>query len=225
LTEPARWSNIEQVFVQSLTWQGSLFTSGDPSVDANFGALERMWLDDDSWVDLAPSWLQGGDGLLAELIERVEWRQRQVTMWGQRLDEPRLTAWWPVARAGDLPDPVLVDAWSALSARYGRRFDSLGANLYRDGRDSVAWHSDRIGRTAADPVVAIVSLGEARPFGLRPKGGGRSRVLLPGGGDLLVMGGRCQHDWEHGVPKVAAAGPRLSLMFRHGEPPPEALEL
>ncbi len=212
------------MFVEELSWQGSLFACGPPCVDASFAGVERLWLDDDSWVDLAPAWLHGADALLARLVERIEWRQRKVTMWGQRLDEPRLTAWWTVEEAGDLPDASLVDAWTSLSARYERQFDSLGANLYRDGRDSVAWHSDRVGRTAVDPIVAIVSLGEARPFGLRPKGGGHARTVLPGGGDLLVMGGRCQHDWEHGVPKVAVAGPRLSLMFRHGGERPDGDE-
>jgi alkylated DNA repair dioxygenase AlkB len=211
------------MFVEELTWQSCLFATGTPAVDVSFADLERMWLDDASWVDVAPGWLRGADSLLADLLDRLEWRHRQVTMWGRRLDEPRLTSWRSIEHAGDLPDPCLVDAWHALSERYGRRFDSLGANLYRDGRDSVAWHSDRIGRTSLEPVVAIVSLGERRPFGLRPKGGGSSRHLYPGEGDLLVMGGSCQHDWEHGVPKVALAGPRLSLMFRHGADPPEGL--
>jgi alkylated DNA repair dioxygenase AlkB len=212
------------VFVEALSWQGSLFACGPPCVDASFAGVERLWLDDDSWVDLAPAWLHGADALLARLVERIEWRQRKVTMWGQRLDEPRLTAWWTIEGPADLPDASLVDAWTSLSARYERQLDSLGANLYRDGRDSVAWHSDRVGRTSVDPIVAIVSLGEPRPFGLRPKGGGPAHTILPGGGDLLVMGGRCQHDWEHGVSKVAVAGPRLSLMFRHGGERPDGDE-
>ena len=65
------------------------------------------------------------------------------------------------------------------------------------------------------PTVAIVSTGQPRPFHLRPRGGGASRSWQLGHGDLFVMGGSCQHDWEHCVPKIAAAGPRLSIMFRH----------
>ena len=67
-----------------------------------------------------------------------------------------------------------------------------------------------------DPVVATVSVGAPRPFRLRPRGGGRSHSFDLGRGDLLVMGGSCQHDWEHTVPKVRAAGPRISITFRHG---------
>ncbi len=104
----------------------------------------------------------------------------------------------------------------ALSEHYGREFDSVGFNLYRDGRDSVAWHADRIEEAIEDPVVALLSLGEPRRFLLRPKGGGTSRAFLPERGDLLVTGGRTQRDWEHSVPKVAHAGPRISLAYRHG---------
>jgi len=108
-----------------------------------------------------------------------------------------------------------------LSQRYGRELDSAGLNLYRDGRDSVAWHRDRIAREIADPIVVLVSLGHPRKFLVRPYGGGRSRSLsfLLGGGDLLATGGRFQRDWEHSVPKVASARPRISIAFRHGMVP------
>ena len=109
--------------------------------------------------------------------------------------------------------------WPMLVTRsrrhYARPFDSIGFNLYRDGHDSVAWHSDRERYELEDPTVAIVSTGQPRPFHVRPRGGGASRSWQLGHGDLFVMGGSCQHDWEHCVPKVAAAGPRLSIMFRH----------
>jgi alkylated DNA repair dioxygenase AlkB len=71
----------------------------------------------------------------------------------------------------------------------------------------------------ADPLVVLVSLGETRRFLVRPHGGGRSRALSLGGGDLLVTGGRFQREWEHAVPKVAKAGPRISIAFRHGVVP------
>ena len=67
-----------------------------------------------------------------------------------------------------------------------------------------------------DPFVAIVSVGEPRRFLLRPGTSGKSRALLLGGGDLLVTGGSCQRTWQHTVPKVAKAGPRISITFRHG---------
>jgi alkylated DNA repair dioxygenase AlkB len=111
--------------------------------------------------------------------------------------------------------PLIEDMRVELSARYGVEFDSVGLNLYRDGRDSVAWHRDRIGKEVEDPVVAIASVGEPRRFLVRPYGGGSSRVFLLGRGDLLVTGGTTQRTWQHTVPKVARAGPRISITFRH----------
>jgi alkylated DNA repair dioxygenase AlkB len=92
----------------------------------------------------------------------------------------------------------------------------VGFNLYRDGNDSVAWHGDKISAEIEEPVVALVSLGDPRRFLLRPAGGGKSRAFTLGRGDLLVTGGKTQRAWEHSVPKVAQAGPRISLAFRHG---------
>src|ERR1700694_5932712 len=93
--------------------------------------------------------------------------------------------------------------------------DSVSANLYRDGRDSVAWHGDRIPRSLVDPVVATVSLGHARRFLMRPRGGTTQSTLTLGAGDLAVMGGTSQRTWQHAIPKVASAGPRISIAFRH----------
>jgi alkylated DNA repair dioxygenase AlkB len=103
---------------------------------------------------------------------------------------------------------------AALSERFGSDLSVISANLYRDGKDSVAWHGDRVARTRPETVVAILSLGSPRRFLLRPKGGGRSLRLEPAPGDLIVLGGTCQRTWEHSVPKRAQAGPRISVMFR-----------
>jgi alkylated DNA repair dioxygenase AlkB len=107
-----------------------------------------------------------------------------------------------------------------LSARYDVGFDSVWVNLYRDGRDSVAWHGDRNRRVMARPMVATVSLGARRKFQLRPRGTSTIRhTLMPGVGDLLVMGGECQAEWEHTVPKSArVVGPRMSVTIRHSRP-------
>jgi alkylated DNA repair dioxygenase AlkB len=140
-------------------------------------------------------------------------------MYDQRVLEPRLTAPWSLGSGEPLDPPILEEIRLALGRRYGREFDSVGFNLYRDGRDSVAWHGDRIDKAIADPVVALVSFGEPRKFLLRPKGGGPSRTFVLGAGDLLVTGGRTQWDWDHSVPKVAKAGPRISLAYRHGMDP------
>jgi alkylated DNA repair dioxygenase AlkB len=198
-----------------LIWQQCLFAFDEPEVAAPVD-VNRTWLDDESWVDHLPRWMHGADLVFAELVARLPWRQRQVVMYDRLLPEPRLTAWWSEASGVDEPLPVLAEARQRLTRHYGRPFDSIGFNLYRDGHDSVAWHGDRERYLHEDPVVAIVSVGSPRPFQMRPRGGGGSTTWMLGQGDLLVMGGACQHQWEHAVPKVArTAGPRVSIMFRH----------
>jgi alkylated DNA repair dioxygenase AlkB len=200
-----------------LVWQPSLFALvGSVEIDTAFSRVERIQLDGRSWVEHAPAWVAGGDRLFEEILENRDWGQRSRRMYDQRVREPRLTSGWNARSGEPLEPPILEEIRVALSEHYGRVFDSVGFNLYRDGRDSVAWHGDRIAKEIEDPIVALVSLGEARKFLLRPKGGGRSRSLLLGGGDLLVTGGKTQREWDHSVPKVAHAGPRISLAYRHG---------
>lgn len=137
-------------------------------------------------------------------------------MYDKVVDEPRLTSWQKIDGPTAVSRQWLEEARASLSIHYGVRFDSVGMNLYRDGADSVAWHRDRIPREIVDPVVALVSLGQARTFLLRPQGGGKSRSFRLGQGDLLVTGGQTQRRFEHSVPKVKASGPRMSIVFRHG---------
>ena len=198
-------------------WQGSLFGDVAPAIDVGFGGLERTWLDDRSWIDLARGWLSGANTVFECLAKGVTWRQRMVTMYERRLPEPRLTSRWSERSDGDTdPLPVLDEARRTLSDHYYCEFDSIGYNWYRHGDDSVAWHGDRFAKTVLNPTVAILSVGAARPFRLRPKLGGRSRSVDVGYGDLLVMGGACQHEWQHSVPKVSRpVGPRISITFRH----------
>ncbi len=208
-------AKLEHVLGAETMVQGSLLGLAEPDVDGSFTGLTRRQLDTRSWLDVVPDWMQG-DQVVFDLLEtQLHWRQRTVTMYERRLPEPRLTSWW-VPRDGPEPLPVLAEARRLLSARYGADFDSIGCNLYRHGADSVAWHGDRHRHTVANPVVAIVSVGAARPFRLRPRGGGPSQLFALGNGDLFVMGGACQHDWEHTVPKVRVAAPRISITFRHG---------
>jgi alkylated DNA repair dioxygenase AlkB len=201
-----------------VSWQPSLLDeAAEPAVDGSFAALERIDLDPESWVDFAPGWVAGADGLFAELLTSTDWGQRTRWMFDKRVVEPRLTSHWRVDDGRPLDPPVLEAMRRLLSERYAVELDSMGMNLYRDGRDSVAWHGDRIAKEIEKPIVALVSLGHPRKFLLRPKGGGRSRPFDLGRGDLLVTGGRTQRLWQHSVPKVgAAAGPRISLAFRHG---------
>ena len=200
-----------------VSWQPSLLDwRAEVDVDAAFSRIERIQLDDRSWLDELPRWVTGADRLFDELVRGANWQQRSRRMYDKVVAEPRLTASWHADGGVPLEPPSLERMRSLLSERYGTEFDSAGMNLYRDGRDSVAWHSDRIAREIPDPIVVLVSLGEPRRFLVRPHGGGSSRAFRLGGGDLLVTGGRFQRDWEHAVPKVAKAGPRISIAFRHG---------
>jgi alkylated DNA repair dioxygenase AlkB len=193
-----------------LSFQGSLLSEPAPAVTDT--PIARRNLARGAWVDHAPYWLAGADELFRSLVDGLEWGHRRVRMYEREVDEPRLTA--HLRDEALAAHPVVRDVMEALSARYGGRFESSWLNLYRDGRDSVAWHGDRIARDRLTGLVAIVSVGERRPFRLRPKGGGVSIGYELGRGDLLVMGGTCQRTWDHSVPKVAAAGPRISLTFR-----------
>lgn len=203
-----------------ITWQASLLhAAATPAIDASFSTLTRIELEPTSWVDHAPGWVSASDELFADLLANAEWGQRSRHMYDRKVAEPRLTSWWRASAGRPLQPPVLEEMRSALSSRYGVELDSMGLNLYRDGRDSVAWHGDRIAKEIAEPVVAIVSVGEPRRFLLRPRQGKDRKVFMLGRGDLLVTGGACQRRWEHAVPKVAAAGPRISITFRHGLDP------
>ncbi len=204
----------------SLSWQPSLLDPAEPGtevgIDGSFSGLTRIDLDERSWLDLAPGWVSGAGELFREFVETADWQQRSRRMYDKVVQEPRLTSYWH-AESGEALVPASLETMRGLlSERYGKPFDSVGLNLYRDGRDSVAWHRDRIAKEIEDPIVVLVSLGEARKFLVRPYGGGASRAFRLGGGDLLVTGGRFQREWEHAVPKVASAGPRISIAFRHG---------
>ena len=182
------------------------------------GRVERTVLSRGAWVDHLPGWVQGADSLLGSLMSDLPWRHERRRMYDCVVDVPRLVCWFD--DAADVPVPVVEQARAALTEHYrdelGEPFVSAGCCLYRDGRDSVAWHGDTIGRGAtADTMVAIVSFGSPRSLLLRPRGGGPSIERRLGHGALVVMGGSCQRTWEHAVPKTArAVGPRVSIQLR-----------
>jgi alkylated DNA repair dioxygenase AlkB len=198
------------------TYQGTLLGGAEPEVSRT-PRFERITLDDRSWVDVSREWLLGADSLLDHLVDRVDWKQGRRTMWERVLDDPRLSRWYPPG--APLPHPALTRIGDALEARYGVLLTGPGLNYYRDGNDSVAPHADRELRALDDTLIAIVTLGARRPFLVKPKSGGRSLDVSPGSGDLLVMGGATQLDFTHAVPKVAHAGPRVSLSWRWSNRP------
>jgi alkylated DNA repair dioxygenase AlkB len=203
----------------SFAMQGSLLDLDDaPTLHDLPRGLTRTQLTAGAWVDLRPGWLTGGNSLFDVLHEKVPWRAERRQMYDNVVDVPRLTRFYDIGEA--LPHPMLVTVREALSNHYeaelGERFVTAGLCLYRDGRDSVAWHGDRIGRsTTEDTMVAILSIGSARPLLLRPRSGGTSLRFPLGHGDLVVMGGSCQRTWDHGIPKTTKdVGPRISIQFR-----------
>lgn len=193
-----------------LAFQGSLWTEPTPGLAGV--PIERRELARGAWVDHAPGWLAGADELFCALADGLGWSSRRVQMYEREVDEPRLTA--GLSGAALDAHPVIGEVMAVLGRRYDATFSSAWVNLYRNGRDSVAWHGDRVARDRLVALVCILSLGERRPFRLRPKGGGPSIGYELGRGDLLVMGGTCQRTWDHAVPKVARAGPRISVTFR-----------
>lgn len=211
--------------------QASLFdvVPDGPSFSDLGSTVRRTHLSDDAWIDVAPGWISGSDSLFTSLVERVPWRAERRQMYDRVVDVPRLQCFY--SDTADLPEPFLLQVKSALDAYYrielGEEFTTAGLCYYRDGEDSVAWHADDAGQSGRrsrtsmgrgateDTMVAIVSLGAARPLLLRPRGGGASIRHSVGHGDLLVMGGSCQRTWEHCVPKsVRPTGPRISVQFR-----------
>jgi alkylated DNA repair dioxygenase AlkB len=204
----------------AVCWQPSLFDGGPVALDVDYTGMRRIVLDERSWVDYCPGWLSGSDVVFDELAGEARWQQRTVTVWDRTLPEPRLTAGWSTdADSTDVP-PALREMATMLSGRYAAGFDRIWVNLYRDGADSVAWHGDRNRLVMSRPLVATVSLGARRRFLLRPRGTSRAlHKLEPGHGDLVVMGGECQAEWEHTVPKTAQrVGARMSVTIRHSRP-------
>ncbi len=204
----------------AFTWQGSLLDLAETMELQDLATgLSRRELTAGAWVDVRPGWLAAADELFEVLHREVPWHAERRQMYDSVVDVPRLTKFY--AEGDALPHPMLVTVCEALSDHYeaelGERFVSAGLCLYRDGRDSVAWHGDRIGRSKdTDTMVAILSLGSARPLLLRPRDGGGAGLRLPlGHGDLVVMGGSCQRTWDHAIPKTARdVGPRISVQLR-----------
>jgi len=209
-----------------MEFQASLFDSTDavgtapvPRLEPLGATVRRHMLSRGAWVDVRPGWLAGSDALFERLVRDVPWRAERRQMYDAVVDVPRLVCFY--GEGETLPDPALDAAREELNAHYRAQlredFTTAGLCYYRDGRDSVAWHGDTIGRgSREDTMVAILSLGEARRLSLRPRHGSGTPLGFPlGHGDLIVMGGSCQRTWEHAILKTAKpVGPRISVQFR-----------
>jgi alkylated DNA repair dioxygenase AlkB len=183
----------------------------------------RLHLDDTSWVDVVRGWLLGADTLKSLLLENVPWESSRLFRYDHWVEERRLVAVW---RPGTpLPHPALAPLHRALERRYDVRFPGFSLVQYRDGRDGQAFHRDTDMRWLDDTVIAVLTLGARRPWLLRPRSHrydhsesrGATHDLAPGAGDLLVMGGRCQADWEHSVPyrPRERVGSRVAIQWRY----------
>jgi alkylated DNA repair dioxygenase AlkB len=200
-------------------FQPSLLDGGELVAPGPLGrTVRRTVLGRGAWIDLRSRWIAGADTLFQRLVGTVPWQAERRWMYERVVDVPRLLCFYDEGDA--LPDPALEAARDSLNARYaaelGDVFRTVGLCYYRDGRDSVAWHGDTIGRGGTeDTMVAIVSVGEPRALLLRPRGGGPVLRHDLGHGDLIVMGGSCQRTWEHAIPKTTRhVGPRISVQFR-----------
>lgn len=183
-------------------------------------------------LQLAMHWLSEveADGLLTDLGESIPWEIHRIHMFGREVDSPRLSCWIGDAGAGYTYSrtrfephpwtPLLASLRVRVEVACGARFNSVLANLYRDGRDSMGWHSDDEAELGVRPVIASLSLGAARSFRFRPRavapGRREVRALELSHGSLLRMGGDTQKLYQHGLPKVSAAiGARINLTFRY----------
>lgn len=199
-------------------FQTSLFDTTE-AIEPGVLEPERVELTLGAWIDVQRGWMRGSAELYEHLAERVPWHAERRHMYERMVDVPRLLCFY--GEDAELPHPALIHARDMLDDHYaaelGEPFRTAGLCYYRDGRDSVAWHGDRIGRGQhEDTMVAIVSVGAPRALMLRPRfGSGDTLRYELGHGDLIVMGGSCQRTWDHAVPKTARpAGPRISIQFR-----------
>ena len=191
-----------------------------PAVRADLDA-ERIWLDEGSWVDVRRGWLTGAAEVFEAARDGSSWQQGKLFRYERWIEEPRLTAG---SSAGTAPHPALAEADRELRKLYKVPFHHFALAYYRNGRDSIAFHRDRDLRWLENTVIALLILGNRRPFLLRPRSArydhdapmrGATHDLAPGDGDLIVMGGATQVGWEHAVPKVAGTvGGRISAQWR-----------
>ncbi len=193
-----------------------------------FKSAEALWrLEPEGQLGYWSDWLgqDAATDCLHQLQRELDWQQRPIVLFGRQVMQPRLTAFHGDAgiayrysgktlRAEDWPG-VLVPLCDALEVALGMRFNSVLCNWYRDGQDSMGWHSDNEPELGKRPLIASISLGGVRQFRLKPLSGGECLALKPAHGSLIVMAGDLQQHWLHEVPKTRrTVGPRINLTFR-----------
>jgi alkylated DNA repair dioxygenase AlkB len=199
--------------------QCALFGAGPPRFDPALSGVRRVELAGGAWIEHHPDWLEGHTQLFEQLASQISWHSQRRQMYEREVDVPRLLARAP--ESGPIAQ-LLRRLSGTLSERYQSALGSITLAHYRDGRDSVAFHGDKLGRLVGNSIVATVSVGAPRRFLMKSRDGGavaasrasHSLAFDLGWGDLFVMGGTCQRTWQHAVPKRAHADPRISIMFR-----------
>jgi alkylated DNA repair dioxygenase AlkB len=159
------------------------------------------------------------------LINEVPWEEHQLVLFGKKVSEPRRSAWIAdndihyvysgVERPAHIWSPTLTSIREAITRGTGQRFNSVLANLYRDGNDAMGWHSDDEPCNGPEPVIASVSFGAERRFDFRHRTSKeKASVVLPHG-SLLLMSGLSQHCWQHSIARSKkVTSPRINLTFR-----------
>jgi len=192
-------------------------------------AVERIDLGADAWVDVVRRWLPDAEEVHEHLLANVAWQGSQLFRYDHVVEERRVGSWWSRGRGVPLPHPAMAEATRVLQHGYGVTFDGFAMLQYRDCSDGQAFHRDTDMRYLEDTIIAVLSLGATRPWLLRPRsakhtdvaGKGATHDLQPASGDLLVMGGRCQAEWEHSVPYLrdrSPVDPRVSIQWRFARP-------
>ena len=184
----------------------------EPAVNrAAFDSATHHQLDDFSSITQVHGLVVSDVEMMGQIGDAPGWEQRSRWMYDRRVAEPRLTNEF---RDLSLAPAMLVELAAALSDYCEVPYDGVWMNWYRDQRDSTSWHADRPANQPSTAVVPVVSLGATRRFLIRPTGGGQSIAFTPRGGDVLIMRGRCQRDWQHCVPKQQTpAAARMSLNY------------
>lgn len=165
------------------------------------------------------------DGLFTALETTIKWKQESMNMYGKEFKFPRLTAWYgeddkPYSFSGIKLEPLpwtkeLLQIKDDIEPLCDTSFNSVLLNLYRDGNDSISWHTDAEKELGRNPIIASVNFGAQRVFQLKHMHTQEKFEILLQHGSLLVMMGELQHYWKHQVPKSKkVTQPRINLTFR-----------